>query len=133
MSSSQKLFCVTYLVRDYDEAIVYFTHVLRFHLIEDTRLSPVKRWVVVSPPGDGTVRLLLAQAANDHQKAHITEHAGGRVAYFLRTDQFDEDYAAMKARGVNFLEAPRDESYGRVAVFADLYGNRWDFIGPRPR
>lgn len=127
MASSQ-LSMVTFLVRDYDEAIAYFTGALGFTLVEDTPLSSTKRWVVVAPPGSQGARLLLAQAASDEQARYIGLQAGGRVAFFWETEDFDADYAAMKARGVRFLEEPRDEAYGRVVVFADLYGNRWDFI-----
>ncbi len=121
---------LTYLVRDYDEAIRWFTERLGFDLVEDTQLSPEKRWVVVAPMGDGA-RLLLARAADERQRARIGDPAGGRVFLFLETDDFDRDFAAMSARGVVFLEGPRRESYGKVAVFEDLYGVKWDLIGPR--
>lgn len=116
------------VVRDYDEAIDYYTRTLGFTLLEDTRLSAEKRWVLVSPPGDGATSLLLAKAANPQQANRIGNQTGGRVFLFLRTDDFHRDHRAMLARGVCFVEDPREESYGTVAVFEDLYGNRWDFI-----
>lgn len=119
---------VTFLVRDYDEAIAYFTRALAFTLLEDTPQGPEKRWVVVAPSSGEGGRLLLARAATPEQAAAIGRQAGGRVAFFLETDDFDRDWKAMTAAGVQFLEPPRLEPYGKVAVFADLYGNRWDFI-----
>jgi catechol 2,3-dioxygenase-like lactoylglutathione lyase family enzyme len=122
---------VTLLVRDYDEAIDFYTRVLRFDLVEDTPLSPTKRWVVVRPGGGGA-DLLLARATSPEQIAAIGQQAGGRVGFFLHTDDFGGDHAHLRAHGVRFAEeAPRDEPYGRVIVFHDLYGNRWDLIGPR--
>jgi len=120
---------VSYLVADYDEAIAFFVDRLGFTPVEDTPLGRGKRWVVVAPPGGGAT-LLLARAATDEQRAAIGKQAGGRVFLFLRTDDFARDHAAFAARGVRFLEAPRDEPYGRVAVFADLYGQKWDLIQP---
>ena len=125
---SQHLQHVALLVREYDEAIAYFTTVLGFELREDTPLTPDKRWVVVAPPGAAEASLLLARAATDDQRACIGRQGGGRVWLFLHTDDFARDFAAMKARGVYFVEAPRDEPYGTVAVFEDLYHNRWDLI-----
>ena len=125
---NQHLQHVALLVREYDEAIVYFTTVLGFELREDTPLTPDKRWVVVAPPGAAEASLLLARAATDDQRACIGRQGGGRVWMFLHTDDFARDFAAMKARGVNFVGAPRDEPYGTVAVFEDLYHNRWDLI-----
>lgn len=119
----------TYLVRDYDAAISWFTGVLGFALVEDSDLGGGKRWVLVEPPGGG-VRLLLAKAVGD-QAAHIGKQGGGRVFLFLETDDFVRDHAAMVARGVRFLEAPRHEAYGTVAVFEDLYGHHWDLIEPK--
>lgn len=121
---------VAFLVRDYDEAIRWFTESLGFRLIEDARLSEKKRWVVVEPPGGGT-RLLLARSEGPEQQAAIGAQAGGRVFLFLHTDDFAGTHAAMKAKGVKFLEAPRREAYGTVAVFEDLYGQKWDLIEPR--
>jgi catechol 2,3-dioxygenase-like lactoylglutathione lyase family enzyme len=118
---------LTYLVRDYDEAVAWFTRVLGFALVEDTDLGGGKRWVLVQPSGGG-VRLLLAKAATPEQAAHIGKQGGGRVFLFLETDDFARDHAAFAARGVKFIEAPRREAYGTVAVFEDLYGNRWDLI-----
>jgi catechol 2,3-dioxygenase-like lactoylglutathione lyase family enzyme len=127
---------VTFLVRDYDEAIAYFTGALGFDLVEDTAQSEVKRWVLVRPPGSGGTCLLLAKASTPEQKARVGDQTGGRVAFFLHTDDFWRDYRAMQARGVRFEEEPREEAYGIVAVFQDLYGNRWDLLqlhdGSRP-
>lgn len=120
---------VALLVRDYDEAIAWFVDRLGFTLVEDTRLSATKRWVVIEAPGGGSA-LLLARTANAAQDEAVGTAAGGRVAFFLHTDAFDREHARLTTAGVRFLETPRDEPYGRVAVFADLYGNRWDLIGP---
>jgi len=119
------------VVRDYDEAIAWYTGVLGFELVADEPRDPAgKRWVVVAPPGGGA-RLLLAQAANEAQRAAIGNQTGGRVFLFLHTDDFRRDHAAFSAGGARFVEAPREETYGTVAVFEDLYGNRWDLIQPR--
>jgi catechol 2,3-dioxygenase-like lactoylglutathione lyase family enzyme len=117
------------IVRDYDEAIAFFTDALRFRLIEDTPLGNGKRWVRVAPAGGGTA-LLLARAVSPEQLAAVGNQAGGRVFLFLHTDDFAGDYQHMQSRGVRFVETPRDEPYGRVVVFLDLYGNRWDLIQP---
>ena len=122
---------IALLVRDYDEAIAYYTGVLGFALIEDKNLGGGKRWVLVAPPGARETRLLLAKAASPEQAARVGDQAGGRVFLFLQTDDFARDYAAFKAHGVKFLETPRDEAYGTVAVFEDLYGNRWDLLQRR--
>ena len=122
---------VALLVRDYDEAIAFYVGKLGFDLVEDAPMGAAKRWVVVRPPG-GETGLLLAKAADERQAAAIGEQAGGRVFLFLRSDDFWRDHAAFKAKGVRFLEAPREEYYGPVAVFEDLYGNRWDLLGPKP-
>ncbi len=124
----QYLGAVSLLVRDYDEAIAYYTKFLGFELIEDTALDADKRWVVIAPPGSTETRLLLAKAKNDKERACIGHQAGGRVFLFLRTDDFRRDHRSMLDRGVKFLEQPREESYGTVAVFEDLYGNRWDLL-----
>jgi catechol 2,3-dioxygenase-like lactoylglutathione lyase family enzyme len=124
---SQHISTLTLLVRDYDEAIAWFTSRLGFRLIEDTPVGVGKRWVVVRPPGAETA-LLLARAATDEQRAAIGKQAGGRVFLFLEISDFARDYQAMLERGVVFREAPRKESYGTVAVFEDLYGNLWDLI-----
>ena len=125
---SQHLGAIALLVRDYDEAIAWYTGVLGFDLLEDTILAPEKRWVVVTPPGARETRLLLARAADAAQASHIGRQGGGRVWLFLHTDDFAADHARMAAAGVRFLEPPRHESYGSVAVFEDLYGNRWDLL-----
>lgn len=119
---------ITYLVRDYDEAIAYFTRALGFALVEDTKLSESKRWVIVS--ADGGSNLLLAKAATEEQLAAVGNQAGGRVAFFLQTDDFATTHRRLLAAGVEFVEPPRDEPYGTVVVFRDLYGNKWDLIGP---
>ena len=125
-----RLSLTAYLVRDYDEAIAWFTGVLGFVLLEDTPREPGKRWVRVAASRDATTALLLARAANDAQLAHVGRFAGGRVGLFLETDDFAATHARMLAKGVHFCEQPRHESYGSVAVFEDLYGNRWDLLGP---
>lgn len=131
----QSLALVSLVVRDYDEAIAYYTGALGFRLVEDSPRGPGKRWVVVAPPGadaslttgDGC-RLLLAQAKNAAELAAVGNQTGGRVFLFLHTDDFRRDHRAFLARGVEFLEEPREESYGTVAVFRDLYGNKWDLL-----
>lgn len=127
----QALARVALLVRDYDEAVAYFTDVLGFRCLEDAPREAGKRWVVVAPPGAEASALLLARAATPAQTALIGNQGAGRVWLFLHTDDFWRDHAAFRARGVEFLEAPRDEPYGTVAVFTDLYGNKWDLIEPR--
>lgn len=124
----QHLAAIALLVPDYDEAIAYYTGKLGFELIEDTVLSASKRWVLVAPPGGTGTRLLLAKAANPAQTAAIGDQAGGRVLFFLHTDDFDRDYARYRAAGVDFTEQPRDEVYGKVVVFRDAYGNKWDLV-----
>ncbi len=120
---------VSVLVRDYDEAITFYTNILGFELIEDTPVEVQnKRWVLVRPPGDGKTCLLLAQAANAEQAAHIGNQTGGRVFLFLHSDDFWRDFDALTAKGVTFVRPQRDESYGTVAVFQDLYGNLWDLL-----
>src|SRR4051794_20452853 len=125
----QDIAAVALVVRDYDEALAYFTGCLRFAVVEDTPQGGGKRWLVVGPPGGGTA-LLLARAATPEQAARVGDQTGGRVFLFLRTDDIWRDYREMKARGVQFAEEPRDEAYGSVAVFLDLYGNRWDLLQP---
>jgi catechol 2,3-dioxygenase-like lactoylglutathione lyase family enzyme len=120
----------TLVVREYDEAIAFFTEKLGFHLIEESALSAGTRWVVVAPDGSGSLRLLLARASTPEQVRTIGSQTGGRVFLFIHTDSFGSDYRAMQSRGVKFLEAPREESYGAVAVFEDLYGNKWDLLMP---
>jgi len=124
----QSLAHVAFLVRDYDEAITYFTGSLGFRLVEDSPQGEGKRWVVVAPPGSAGATLLLAKAANPAQSAAVGNQTGGRVFLFLITDDFWRDHRAMISRGVKFLESPRHEPYGTVAVFEDLYGNKWDLI-----
>ena len=116
---------------DYDKAIAYYVGVLGFVLVEDTSLTPEKRWVVVSPSKGAQTRLLLARAANERQSAAVGKQSGGRVFLFLETDDFDARFAALTAAGVKFTDGPRRETYGTVAVFEDLYGNRWDLIEKR--
>ena len=118
---------VALVVRDYDEAIYFFTHVLQFTVVEDTPLPGGKRWVTVRPSGGGTA-LLLATAATPEQSARVGDQTGGRVFLFLQTDDFWRDYHDLRGRGVRFAEEPREERYGTVAVFLDLYGNRWDLV-----
>ena len=119
---------VTLLVRDYDEAIAYFTSCLGFVVIEDSQLDGAKRWVVIGPARQRETALVLAQAVTPEQLARVGDQAGGRVFLFMHTDDFWRDYHAMRARGVSFVEEPRREAYGTVAVFVDLYGNRWDLL-----
>jgi catechol 2,3-dioxygenase-like lactoylglutathione lyase family enzyme len=124
-----KLGQLALVVRDYDEAIAWYTRALGFALVEDTPLAGGKRWVVVRPPGPGGADLLLARAANDEQASRVGNQTGGRVFLFLTSDDFWRDQRAFTERGVRFVVAPHDEAYGTVAVFEDLYGNRWDLIG----
>jgi uncharacterized glyoxalase superfamily protein PhnB len=127
----QYLAGISLVVNDYDEAIEFYTRKLSFTLLEDTRMSDTKRWVVIAPPGSTGCTLLLAKAANDAQKAAVGNQTGGRVFLFLHTDDFDRDYNQMQQAGIEFIESPRQEAYGKVVVFADLYGNRWDLIEPK--
>jgi len=124
----QNLFQIALIVNDYDEAIRFYTEKLNFVLVEDTRLSETKRWVVVAPQGSEGCRLLLAKAANPEQQSRIGNQTGGRVFLFLHTDDFWRDYKTYVDRGVSFVREPSKESYGTVAVFKDLYGNLWDLI-----
>lgn len=119
---------VTVLVHDYDEAIEFYVDALGFRLAEDTDLGDGKRWVVVSPSGAKETSVLLAVPGTDAQRGRVGTQTGDRVGLFLNTDDFDRDHARMQAAGVRFLEAPRTESYGKVAVFEDLHGNRWDLL-----
>lgn len=125
----QRLTLTSLLVADYDPAIAFFVDVLGFELREDTALGDGKRWVVVAPSGNGS-GLLLARAVGDEQVSAVGNQSGGRVFLFLETDDFARDYHAYTQRGVRFVEQPRHEPYGIVAVFEDLYGNRWDLIQP---
>ena len=121
---------VSLVVRDYDEAIDWYTKALGFNLLEDSLQGEGKRWVVIGPMTGGGAKLLLAKAANAQQINEIGKTAGGRVAFFLHTDTFNLQYQNMLTLGVHFREKPRNEPYGKVAVFDDLYGNGWDLIGP---
>lgn len=123
---------VSLLVKDYDEAIHFYKNILNFDLVEDTKLSSEKRWVLVKPKGMGETGLLLAKAADTQQLQAVGNQSGGRVFLFLRTDNFDRDYSNLVEHKVEIVRPPRDEPYGRVLVFADLYGNKWDLIGPCP-
>ena len=129
---TQSIALITLLVHDYDEAVAFFTHALRFDLIEDTAVTADKRWVVVAPPharnAAAGASLLLAKAATPEQEAHIGNQAAGRVFLFLHTQQFWPDYRHMLAHGVKFVEVPREEAYGHVVVFFDLCGNKWDLL-----
>ena len=125
---TRSLGAISLLVRDYDEAIAWFTGVLGFSLVQDTKLSDTKRWVLVAPGAGPGAQLLLARAATPQQQACIGQQAGGRVWLFLHTDDFWADHEAMTSRGVHFVEAPRREAYGWVVVFEDLCGNRWDLL-----
>lgn len=127
----QSIAQVALVVRDYDEAIAFYRDALDFELVEDSDLGGGKRWVLVRPRGGDGGALLLAKAANSRQIERVGDQTGGRVFLFLRTDDFSRDYRAMKGRGVHFLEEPREEPYGTVVVFEDLYGNRWDLVQPR--
>ncbi len=117
-------------MRDYDEALAFYVDVLGFRLLGDTPLGGGKRWVVVAPAGAREGAVLLAKAGTAEQEARVGDQTGGRVGWFLTTDAFDRDYERMRAAGVEFEETPRREAYGTVAVFRDLYGNRWDLIQP---
>lgn len=119
---------VSVVVRDYDEALDFYINKLGFVLVEDSVLSETKRWVVVAPDRQSTSNLLLAKAATAEQEAHIGNQTGGRVFLFLNTTNFQRDYDAMLSNGVKFVREPKQETYGTVAVFEDLYGNLWDFI-----
>jgi len=124
----QNIGYIALVVRDYDEAIAFYTKVLRFELIEDTALGAGKRWVLVAPPGSNGTPLLLARAATPEQESRIGNQTGRRVFLFLHTDDFWRDYRDLKSRGVTFRRDPKEESYGTVAVFEDLYGNQWDLL-----
>lgn len=127
----QKITQFALVVRDYDEAIRFYTEVLGFTLLEDTLLSETKRWVRVLPPGSSGCVILLAKAANEEQQSRVGNQTGGRVFLFLETDNFKRDYERYTKNGVQFVREPVEETYGTVAVFADLYGNLWDLIQPK--
>ena len=127
----QSIIHVALVVRDYDEAIEFYCQRLHFTLVEDTyQPEQDKRWVVVAPPGSTGTSLLLARATTPEQTAAIGQQTGGRVFLFLHTDDFWRDYREMVSRGITFVRPPKSADYGLVAVFADLYGNRWDLLGP---
>lgn len=126
----QRIAHIALVVRDYDEAIDFYTNKLDFTLLEDTQLDEHKRWVVVSPPGATECSLLLAKASDDEQAKSIGNQSGGRVFLFLFTDDFNRDYNKMISKGVNFVRPPAQYDYGQVAVFEDLYGNLWDLLEP---
>jgi catechol 2,3-dioxygenase-like lactoylglutathione lyase family enzyme len=126
---TQSIGLTALVVRDYDEAVQYFVDTLGFELIEDTYVPDQdKRWVVVAPHGSKESRLLLARAVGEQQLSRVGNQTGGRVFLFLRTDNFWRDYASFVAKGVSFVREPREEAYGTVAVFQDLYGNLWDLV-----
>ena len=126
----QRLMHITLLVDDYDRAINFYTQKLNFTLIEDAILTPSKRWVLIAPQGSVECCLLLAKADNEEQKSRIGNQTGGRVFLFLQTNDFRQDFENLKMKGVEIVREPSIESYGTVAVFADLYGNLWDLIEP---
>ena len=128
---SQSIATVSLLVADYDDAITFYCDTLGFDLVADNDMGGGKRWVLVAPPGRSGAQLLLARADGEAQRAAIGNQGGGRVMFFLNTSHFERDHAAMTARGVRFVETPRHEAYGSVAVFQDLYGNKWDLIQPK--
>ena len=123
---------IALVVENYDDAIEFYTQKLQFILVEDTNLGGGKRWVQISPPNSNGTNLLLAQASTEEQSQAVGNQAGGRVFLFLQTNDFWRDYERMKANGVVFREAPRTEEYGTVAVFQDLYGNKWDLLQLKP-
>jgi uncharacterized glyoxalase superfamily protein PhnB len=124
----QEIFQIALVVKDYDEAIGFYTQKLGFDLIEDTKLSEIKRWVVVAPKNSKGCKLLLAQASNEEQLASVGNQTGGRVFLFMHTDDIKRDYVNMKQNGVTIVREPVEEKWGTVLVFADLYGNLWDLI-----
>ena len=127
---NQHIAHIALVVNDYDEAIAFYTQKLNFKLVEDTKLSETKRWVIVAPPGNGKCSLLLAKAVTQEQQSRTGNQTGGRVFLFLFTDDFNRDYHTMIDKGIRFVREPVKEEYGTVAVFEDLYGNLWDFIEP---
>jgi catechol 2,3-dioxygenase-like lactoylglutathione lyase family enzyme len=127
----QRIAQITLVVKNYDEAIAFYTEKLEFNLIEDTNLGGDKRWVLLAPPGSKECSLLLSKADSEEQDAYIGNQTGGRVFLFLYTDDFWRDFEKMVQRGVEFEREPQKEAYGTVAVFKDLYGNLWDLIEPK--
>ena len=128
--TSQTIAHIALVVKDYDEAISFYTEKLGFDLIEDTKMNETKRWVVISPRGSNSCKLLLAKAANAEQLSRVGNQTGGRVFLFLYTNNFQKNYDAYRSKGIEFVRGPSRESYGTVAVFKDLYGNLWDLIEP---
>lgn len=124
----QSIAHIALVVRDYDEAIQFYTQKLNFRLVEDTALTDLKRWVLLAPPGSDGCQLLLAKASTPEQQNRIGNQTGGRVFLFLHTDDFWRDYKSMTEKGISFVRQPVEEAYGTVAVFSDLYGNQWDLI-----
>jgi catechol 2,3-dioxygenase-like lactoylglutathione lyase family enzyme len=127
---NQRLAHIAIVVKDYDEAIKYYTEKLHFTLVEDTSLSETKRWIIVAPKGEGSCSLLLAKAANEEQESRVGNQTGGRVFLFLHTDDFARDYKNLLEQGIKIVKQPAVEPHGTVAVFEDLYGNLWDLIEP---
>jgi catechol 2,3-dioxygenase-like lactoylglutathione lyase family enzyme len=128
---NQKLAHISVLVHDYDDAIEFYTQKLNFDLVADEGLSETKRWVLVKPKGEGECSILLAKADGQNQKTFVGNQTGGRVFLFLTSDNFDRDFMNLKRHNIKIVREPSDESYGRVAVFEDLYGNKWDLIEPK--
>lgn len=127
---NQRLAHISILVNDYDEAIDFYSRKLNFQVVEDTRLSNTRRWVLIKPKGSGDCSILLAKADGEEQKRFIGNQSGGRVFLFLHTDNFDRDFQNLKNNKIKIVREPVTEVYGRVAVFEDLYGNKWDLIEP---
>ncbi|MEO8110930.1 MAG: VOC family protein [Ginsengibacter sp.] len=127
----QKIAHIAILVSDYDEAIEFYTEKLLFTLVEDTRLSETKRWVLIAPKGEGGCNLLLAKASDEEQKSRIGNQTGGRVFLFLHTDDLERDYQNLLDNKIKIVREPHVEEYGKVAVFEDRYGNLWDLIEPK--
>ncbi|MBK9012708.1 MAG: VOC family protein [Saprospiraceae bacterium] len=130
---NQRIAHIALLVKDYDEAIEFYTKKLQFNLVEDTQLSETKRWVMVAPSGLSACSLLLAKAVGEEQNSRIGNQTGGRVFLFLHTDNFQRDYQNLLDEGIKIVRPPSLENYGTVAVFEDLYGNLWDLIEPTPQ
>ena len=128
---NQNIGQIALVVRDYDEAIAYYTQKLHFELVEDTALSDIKRWVRVKPKGEGSFSLLLAKPANEEQMSRIGNQTGGRVFLFLYTDNFDRDFKNLLENNIKIVRPPTEEPYGKVCVFEDIYGNLWDLIEAR--
>lgn len=129
----QRIAHIALVVKDYDEAIEFYTQKLDFQLLEDTKIDANKRWVMVAPPGAKECSLLLAKASNERQTESIGNQTGGRVGFFLFTDDFWRDYNKMVEREISFIRSPTEFEYGTVAVFEDLYGNKWDLIQPKEK